>query len=297
MTRPLLITGGAGMLGRAVAHAAAEQGFTPIALGHRELDLTDDASVGARLAELQPDAIINCAAWTDVDGAESDEQGALEVNGFGAGNLARAAADAEIRLVHLSTDYVFAGDDSAPRRENDPTGPETAYGRTKLAGEEAVVAAGGDHLIARTAWLFGAGGKNFVDTMLALSANRDVIQVVDDQVGCPTWAGHLAPALVALAAGHQQGIAHLAGSGQASWFMLARETLERAGRSTVVEPVDSSAFQRPAPRPAYSILENTRADIPGLPMWEEGLIGHLTAIGALAGAPSRPSQDHTQETI
>lgn len=296
MSRSLLITGAAGMLGQAVAQAARAHDFEPVALGRDGLDLTDEPAITARLAELAPRAIINCAGWTDVDGAEAHEGEALAINGVAAGNLARAAAAAGIRLVHVSTDYVFAGDDPTPRREDDPTGPLTAYGRTKLAGEQAVAAAGGDHVIVRTAWLFGAGGKNFVDTMLALGAERDALQVVDDQFGCPTWTGHLAPVLVELAAGEQQGIVHLAGTGEASWFMLAREALERAGLNTVVEPVDSATFQRPAPRPAWSVLENTRTDVPRLPMWEEGLIGYLAATGRLADSPSRPSQDHTQET-
>lgn len=283
MSGTVLITGAGGMLGQKVHELAAAHGFgTPVAAGRARLDITDAAAIDAVLDEVAPDAIINCAAWSDVDGAEEHEQQAYAINATGAGLLARGAARRGIRLIHVSTDYVFAGDDPLPRREDDPTGPKTAYGRTKLAGEQAVLDAGGDALIVRTAWLFGAGGKNFVDTMLALGGERDRLQVVSDQVGCPTWTGHLAPALLGLATGNQRGIAHLAGDGSVSWFGLAREALTRAGVDVVVEETDSSTFRRPAPRPAWSILAATRLDMPRLPAWQDGLDGHLAEIGRLA---------------
>lgn len=282
MSAPLLITGGHGMLGTEVAAAARAAGIAVIVTDRAELDVTDAGAVGAALAEHRPYAVVNCVAWTDVDGAEADEDGALLLNATAAGNIARAAAAAGVRMVQVSTDYVFAGDDPRPRIETDVTEPKTAYGRTKLAGEQAVTVAGGDHVIARTAWLFGAAGPNFVDTMLRLGEERGSLQVVDDQVGSPTWAGHLAPALVELAGGTQQGVVHLAGAGSTSWFGLAAAAIEHAGVQAVVEPTDSKAFVRPAPRPAFSVLASTRTDVPSLPPWEAGLDGHLRSIGRLA---------------
>ncbi len=281
MSTTVLITGAGGMLGQALQAAATASHLRAIPLTREQLDISDGEQIAAALAEHQPDAIINCAAWTDVDAAEAHEDAAFALNATAVGTLAEQAAHAGVRLVHVSTDYVFAGDDPLPRREDDPTGPKTAYGRTKLAGEQAITAAGGDAVIARTAWLFGEGGKNFVDSMLALGAERERLQVVDDQVGCPTWTGHLAPALVQLAVGTQQGIVHLAGDGQVTWFGLAREALQRAGVDATVAPTDSASFQRPAPRPPYSVLAFTREDAPRLPAWQDGLDGHLAAIGRL----------------
>lgn len=282
MNGPVLITGAGGMLGTEVVAAARAAGITTIPTDVAELDITDRAAVREALAARRPAAVINCVAWTDVDGAEENEAGAARLNAEAAGILAQAAAEAGVRLVQVSTDYVFAGDDPEPRRESDTAEPKTAYGRTKLAGEQAVVAAGGDHAIARTAWLFGAAGPNFVDTMLRLGEERGSLQVVDDQIGSPTWAGHLAPALIELAQGTQQGIVHLAGAGSTSWFGLASAAIERAGVQATVEPTDSSTFVRPAPRPAYSVLASTRSDVPVLPAWQDGLVGHLRSIGRLA---------------
>jgi dTDP-4-dehydrorhamnose reductase len=198
------------------------------------------------------------------------------VNGTGAGNVARAAQAAGARVVHVSTDYVFAGDAAEPYVESDPTGPRTAYGRSKLAGEQEVAIATQDHAIARTAWLFGAGGPNFVDTMLRLGAEREELRVVDDQVGCPTWTGHLAPALVALAQGPATGVFHAAAAGRCSWFDLAREALAAAGSPCRVVPTTTAEFPRPAPRPAFSVLASERgADAVALPDWRSGLAAHL----------------------
>src|SRR5829696_5983762 len=217
----LLVTGAAGMLGRDVVAAAESAGHDVTGLARRDLDITDPDAVRAAVDAARPDAVINCAAWTDVDGAEEHEADATRINGEGAANVAAAAPF----LVHVSSDYVFDGSASEPYTEHDPTGPRSAYGRSKLAGEHAVAAAG-DHAIVRSAWLFGVHGKNFVATMLRLAEDRDEVNVVDDQIGCPTFTGHLAPALVEIAERRLTGVLHVAGRGACSWCELARATFE-----------------------------------------------------------------------
>jgi dTDP-4-dehydrorhamnose reductase len=272
----LLVTGAAGMLGTDVVACAA--GHDVIALARAELDITDADAVRAAVRDVRPEAIVNCAAWTDVDGAEANEDAATRINGDGAGHVAAAAAEAGAHVVHVSTDYVFPGDASTPYAEADPIGPRTAYGRSKLAGEIAVAAAAPDaHAIVRTAWVFGPHGKNFVDTMLSLAATRDELTVVDDQVGCPTYTGHLAQALIQIAERRTHGMLHVAGGGACTWFELARAAFERAGIKVEVHPCTTADFPRPAPRPAYSVLGSTRSDAPVLAPWQEGLTAHLAA--------------------
>jgi dTDP-4-dehydrorhamnose reductase len=271
----VLVTGAAGMLGRRVVAAARDLGHTAVATDIDDLDLTDAAAVRERVAAEGPDAIVNCAAYTDVDGAESDEALATRVNADAAANVARACAAAGAMLVHVSTDYVFAGDAQRPYVETDEPAPRTAYGRSKLAGERAVAQSGARHAICRTAWLYGAGGKNFVDTMLALAQDRDEVSVVTDQVGSPTWTGHLAPALVEVAERAATGIHHLAGAGQCSWYELAVEVFDTAGVHCRVLPTTSEAFALPAPRPAYSVLAAERDDAITLGPWPEGLAAYL----------------------
>jgi dTDP-4-dehydrorhamnose reductase len=265
------------MLGRVVASAAQERGHDVVAVDIAEVDITDAAAVDAVVRDAAPGAVVHCAAWTDVDGAESAEAAALAVNGDGAGHVAAAAAAAGARIVHVSTDYVFDGDKDGPYVEDDPPGPLSAYGRTKLAGERAVAAAAADHAIARTAWLFGAGGKNFVDTVLRLGAEREELPVVTDQVGSPTWVGHLAPALLDLAESAGRGVFHVTASGTCSWYDLAAEAFAQAGVACRVVPTTAAQFPRPAPRPALSALRSTRPEAPVLPPWQEGLAAHLGA--------------------
>jgi dTDP-4-dehydrorhamnose reductase len=274
----LLLTGAAGMLGRDVASAAERAGHDVIPLSRRELDVRDATAVDAAMAAARPDAVVNCAAWTDVDGAEEDEEAATRINGVGAGHLAEAAP----YLVHVSSDYVFDGQGTEPYREDDPTAPISAYGRSKLAGERAVHAASPDHAIVRSSWLFGAGGRNFVDTMLRLGAERDELRVVDDQVGCPTFTGHLADALITIAQNETKGILHVAGGGACSWFELARAALQEQGIATRIEPCTTAEFPRRAPRPAYSVLGSTRPDAPILPPWRDGLRAYLRERAAAA---------------
>ena len=272
------MTGAGGMLGHKVVAAGQAAGHDVVAAGRAECDLTDADATAAFVAGVSPAAIVNCAAYTNVDAAEEHEDVALRVNADAAGNLARAGAAAGARVVHVSTDYVFDGGGDRPWLESDHPSPLGAYGRTKLAGEEQVALATPEHAIVRTAWLFGVGGPNFVDTMLRLAQDRDEVAVVTDQTGCPTWTGHLAPALVALAKGDETGVFHGAGAGQCTWNDLAAETFSRARVACRATPATSDAFKRPAPRPAWSVLGTEREPGVRLPPWPEGLQGHLDEI-------------------
>src|SRR3954453_13376679 len=189
----ILVTGAKGMLGRRVADEATKAGHEVYVTDLPELDLTDAQAAFDHIGEVEPDAVIHCAAYTDVDGAEADEELALRVNMEAAGNVTAASGLNDAFVVAVSTDYVFAGDADRPYVESDEPAPKTAYGRTKMLGERAVEDIHTPFAIARTAWLFGAGGKNFVDTMLRLGGENETVRVVSDQIGCPTWTGHLAP--------------------------------------------------------------------------------------------------------
>jgi dTDP-4-dehydrorhamnose reductase len=280
MPMRLLITGAGGMLGQDLVSAASAAGHECVALARAELDVTDLGAVQAAVSSAEPDAVINCAAWTDVDGAEKSFAAALAVNGEGAGNVARAATDAGAWTLHVSSDYVFDGAKREPYVESDPTGPLSAYGRSKLAGEQAVAReAARSYTVVRASWLFGAGGPCFPATILRLAAERDRLTVVDDQVGCPTFTGHLAGACVELLRGRPPlGIVHAAGGGHCSWYELAEELLTLAGLECEIEPGHTADQGRPAPRPAYSVLRSERgAEAPVLPDWHEGLKEYLTA--------------------
>jgi dTDP-4-dehydrorhamnose reductase len=276
----LLVTGAAGMLGSDVVTAAGAGGHEVVVLARADLDITDPAAVSAALLEARPDAVVNCAAWTDVDGAETAEAAATAINGDGAGHVAAAARDTGALCVQISSDYVFDGTATGGYVEEDATGPIGAYGRSKLAGEQAVLAAGGDALVVRASWLFGRRGHNFVATMLRVGAERDVVTVVDDQVGCPTWTGHLAQGLLEAAERRLTGVLHLAGGGSCSWFELAEATFAAAGIDCAVRPQSTAELGRPAPRPANSVLRSSRAGAPVLPDWHEGLAGYLAHVSA-----------------
>src|SRR5215217_5359141 len=272
----LLVTGAAGMLGRDVSAAAADAGHDVTPLSRRDLDIADSAAVAAALRAARPDAVVNCAAWTDVDGAEADERMATAVNGAGAGNVAAAAAAVDAFVVHVSSDYVFDGAATDPYVESSATAPLGAYGRSKLAGELAVARAAADgHAIVRSSWLFGAHATNFVATMLRLARERDALSVVDDQVGCPTFPGHLAPALVAIAQRRLGGIRHVAGAGSCSWHDLAAATFAATGADVELTRGRTADLGRPAPRPAYSVLRSERPGTPVLPPWQDGLHAYL----------------------
>jgi dTDP-4-dehydrorhamnose reductase len=289
------------MLGLDVLRAGARAGHELVCLTRAELDVTDAAAVQAAFARVSPDAALNCAAWTDVDGAETHPEQAHAVNADGAGNLARAAARASVRLVHVSSDYVFDGEacvgQSGARRpyvESDRTGPRSVYGQSKLAGERQVLSASPRHTVARSSWLFGTGGGNFAETMLRLAGERPAtgstdrrsasanpvapsVQVVTDQVGCPTWTGHLAPALLGLIEREVAGLIHVAGTGEVSWNGFATEIFRQAELPCRVEEATTAQMARPAPRPAWSVLESEREDVIPLPPWQDGLAGYLAA--------------------
>ena len=279
------------MLGFDVLRVGGAAGHELVGVDLPELDITDASSVSDALARVRPDAVLNCAAWTDVDGAETHREQAHAVNADGAGNLARAAAQVGVPLVHISTDYVFDGQarvdrSGAPRSyvESDRTGPRSVYGETKLEGERQVLAASPQHTIVRSSWLFGIGGHNFAATMLQLAAEREVVQVVTDQVGCPTWTGHLAPALLGLIERRVSGLVHLAGSGYVSWNGFAAEIFRQAEVDCRVEEASTAQMARPAPRPAWSALESERDDVIPLPPWQDGLAGYLAARAGMMRA-------------
>jgi dTDP-4-dehydrorhamnose reductase len=276
-----LITGAAGMLGQDVVAAAAAAGHEVVALSRAELDITDSAAVGDAFFGVDPDVVVNCAAWTDVDGAEAAPEAALAVNGAGTANVARAAVASGAWTIHLSTDYVFDGAKREPYVESDPVGPLSMYGHTKLAGERAVADhAPGRNTIVRSSWLFGTGGPCFPATIIGLAGERDELTVVDDQTGCPTNTAQLAPALVELGAARERpvGIVHLAAAGMCTWFELAREIVAASGFPAKVTPTRTAELPRPAARPAYSVLGSERGEeIPRLPHWREGLAAYLAA--------------------
>lgn len=271
------VTGAAGMLGHDLVPALRAAGHE-VAAVDLETDVTDADTIGGAIAEARPEAVFHLAAWTDVDGAEANEEAALRVNGGGTGNVARAAALVGAALVVVSTDYVFDGVTAAGYGEDDPPAPIGAYGRTKLAGEQAALAAHPAGIrIARTAWLYGAGGRNFVDTMRTLGAERDEVAVVADQTGSPTWTCDLAPALIALV-DRPAGIYHTAGAGSVTWAAFAEAIFAESGIDCAVRPVSTAEFGRPAPRPAWSILRVTKAGAPRLRHWREALHDYLGGL-------------------
>jgi dTDP-4-dehydrorhamnose reductase len=272
----VLVTGAAGMLGRDVMLAAGNAGHDTVGFGHAELDVADAAAVGKKFDLERPDVVINCAAWTDVDGAEEAEETAFAVNGTGAGNVAGAGAAVGASVVYVSSDYVFDGAKGAPYVETDQPAPLSAYGRTKLAGEEATAAANKRHFIVRSSWLFGIGGGNFVETMLRLAADHGEVLVVRDQVGSPTYTWHLAYGLVRLIEGIEFGIHHMAAAGHCSWYDFVREIFEQAKVECKVLSGTTEMMGRPAPRPAYSALVSQRRHAIELPTWQDGLAGYLT---------------------
>ncbi|MDX3709816.1 dTDP-4-dehydrorhamnose reductase [Streptomyces europaeiscabiei] len=277
MTR-WLVTGSGGMLGRDVHTLLADEQVT--ALDRAALDITDPEAV--RTAVAGHDVVVNCAAWTDVGGAETAEAAATAVNGTGVRHLALACRENGARLLHVSTDYVLPGDSTEPYPESAPTGPVNAYGRSKLAGERAVAEALPDTgYIVRTAWLYGEHGRNFVATMLGLASRRNTVDVVNDQHGQPTWTHDLAGLLIALGRADQAppGVYHATATGRTTWYGLAHAAYELSGLDPErVRPTTSAAFPGTARRPACSVLGHARwagAGLPELPDWRASLANAL----------------------
>lgn len=264
------------MLGRDVVLAAGNAGHDVVGFGHTELDIADPGAISAKFELERPDLVINCAAWTDVDGAEESEPAAMIVNGKGAGNVAAAAAEVGASVLYVSSDYVFDGSKGAPYVETDQPAPLSAYGRTKLAGEEATAAANKRHFVVRSSWLFGIGGSNFVETMLRLASTQNEVLVVRDQVGSPTYTWHLAYGIVRLIEGIEFGIHHMAAAGTCSWYDFAREIFEQAKVECRVLSGTTEMLGRPAPRPPYSALVSQRQHAIELPSWQDGLAAYLS---------------------
>jgi dTDP-4-dehydrorhamnose reductase len=283
----ILVTGAGGQLGADVVrlgggHAGAH---TVVGLTRAELDVTDPAAVEKAVVDAGAELVVNAAAYTAVDAAEDDEAGAAEINAGAPATLARVCALHGAGLVHVSTDYVFAGDATTPYEVDAPTGPRSAYGRTKLAGERAVRELLPDRSwVVRTAWVYGESGGNFVRTMARLEAQRETLDVVDDQRGAPTWSRDLAAGLLELAErAPAPGVYHCTNSGDTTWFGLARAVFEELGADPErVRPTTTDRFPRPAPRPAYSVLSMAAWEQAGLPRprpWRDALHAAFAEVG------------------
>ncbi len=269
--RRVLITGAGGQLGRALQHEFVVDDV--LALSHADWDVATPPT--AEVSQGDFDLVLHAAAWTDVDGAEADPQGAAAVNIAGTANVASLGAP----LVTFSTDYVFDGRKQEPYVESDGVNPLSAYGRTKLHGE---TAAGPDAWIVRSSWLFGPTGHNFVRTMLRLGSEREEVAVVDDQRGCPTYVGHLASAVHELVdTDRPRGVWHIAAEGDCTWAELAEAVFSEARMECRVRRVSTQVLGRPAPRPAYAVLRSERAAAPVLPHWRAGLRECLAAMGSI----------------
>ncbi|MCT2586223.1 dTDP-4-dehydrorhamnose reductase [Actinophytocola gossypii] len=297
----LLVPGGNGQLGRELA-ARAPAGYEVRAPGSAELDITNAGAVIEAVKSLAEGAgslvpvVVNTAAYTAVDAAETDTTRAFAVNADGPRLLAAACSAHGVPLVHVSTDYVFAGDADHPYAESDPPAPRGAYGATKAAGEEAVLGSGARAWVVRTAWVYGAHGRNFVKTMARLAASRDTLTVVDDQRGSPTWTGDLADGLLELAgrvAGDsppESTILHATGGGETTWYEFAGAVFEELGLDPArVRPCKSEEYPTPAPRPAYSVLSDAAwraAGLTPLRPWREALAAAFAVDGAAFRDPA-----------
>jgi dTDP-4-dehydrorhamnose reductase len=273
------------MLGRDIMVAAENAGHEIRGFDHSGLDVTDIERLRRRFDLDRPDVVINCAAWTDVDLAESEEEQAFAVNATGAGNVATAAAEVNATVLYVSTDYVFNGGKKDPYVESDLPAPLSAYGRSKLAGEQATVAANRRSYVVRTSGLFGIGGPNFVDTMLRLGRSGEVL-VVHDQIASPTYTWHLAYGLVRLLDSDSFGLHHMAAGGSCSWYEFAKEIFERAEMTVMTLAATSDMLSRPATRPPNSALESEIRHAIELPSWQDGLTSYLGQRSDTAGTAS-----------
>jgi dTDP-4-dehydrorhamnose reductase len=285
----VFVTGAGGMLARSVVRALEAAGHDVLALGRDDADVTRYAALVHPLRAFRPDWVFHLAAFTKVDECETRPDHAHRVNGLGAKNVALAAAECGAAVLAISSDYVFGGDAQRPYREYDPPAPRSVYGASKWAGEQAVREVHPRHLIVRTSWLFGRGGPNFIDSILARGRAGEALRVVDDQRGSPTWTHDLARGLLDLAESGQYGTYHCTNTGDCTWYELAAHALDRAGVRASLERTDSKSFARPAPRPAYSVLDHDWFDqVTGrpLPHWQDAVGRYLDSLRG-AGAAHR----------
>ena len=283
----VLVTGARGLLGGNLCPLLHASAHRVSAYARQELDITQTQAVSDVLQAQRPDIVVNCAGFTDVDGSQTQPQTAHAVNEIGTLNLARLCRQIGAKLVYISTDYVFDGKLRRPYREDDKPNPINVYGASKWAGEEHVrsalsptTAGKGGYLIVRSSWLFGAGGNNFVDKILKTARRRSQLEVVDDQVGCPTYCVDLAQALLTLIAGGATGTWHCTNSGHCSWYDFACEIVRQARLNCPVRPITSQSLAQPAPRPAWSVLDIAKYNniVPQAPrLWQEALAAYLTA--------------------
>lgn len=281
----ILVTGASGQLGRAVVAEALRRGSRALGLGHAECPVDDAARVAEAIAAARPDYVVHCAAWTDVDGCEADPERADRINGQGTANVVAACRQLGCALAYVSTDYVFDGLGTRPYRVDDPVGPRSAYGRSKRRGEEAVLAAvpGARFWIVRTSWVFGPGGKHFPGAIAARARAGGPLRVVDDQRGCPTYTPDLAAALLDLPhCDAAPGIWHACNEGAVTWHGFAEAIVSKLGLTLPVARISTAELGRPAPRPAYSVLDcSTLTRLRGrpLPAWDDALSRYLKEGG------------------
>ncbi|EKE03250.1 MAG: DTDP-4-dehydrorhamnose reductase [uncultured bacterium] len=252
--KTILVTGANGMFGQDLVPLLKEKGYFVIETDIHNMDITKQ--VNAFFKENPCDVVIHGAAYTNVDGAESDPDTAFLINGTGSENLARITGELEIPIVYISTDYVFDGTKNTPYIPDDKTNPQSIYGKSKLAGELAVQKYNQKHYITRTSWLYGHKGKNFVETIIKLGKEKPELKVVDDQWGCPTWTVDLAKAVIKILEEHPYGIYHTCGSGETTWYGFTKKIFEVKNIKTPIYPVTTAEFPRPAKRPAYSVMDN-----------------------------------------
>jgi len=280
--KKLSLLGSAGMFGRDAEPVLISNGFSVTGGDLPEVDICDEGSLGRFLDETEPDAVVNAAAYTNVDGAESHREEAFRINAEGAGKVAEVCRDRNIFLVHISTDYVFPGTKKEGYLPSDPPAPAVnAYGESKLEGERAIIRTmrPGSYLICRTQWLYGGHGKNFVDTIVDLASSRDTLRVVDDQWGVPTHTASLAFQIGRLLTDGASGVAHtVGGGGPVTWFTFAREIVRLSGASAEVLPCTTEEFPRAARRPVYGWLRNDSVPAAGVTDWKEDLAGYLSSL-------------------
>lgn len=280
----VVIAGARGLVGTPTAEAFRRAGYEVRALAHADLDICDETAVARWLEDERPGSLVNCAAYTKVDDCEKNIELSMRVNGAGAGVLARQAARIGAAFVHLSTDYVFDGRGTRPYREDDATAPMeslSAYGRSKLAGERAVVAGHPSPLIIRTAWVYGPDGPGFPNAILRGAREKPRLKVVNDQTGSPTYAPDLAEAIAMLARRGATGFVNVTNAGTCTWFEFASEIVRLSGLTTPVDPCTTAEFPRPARRPAYSVLDNSRyVSLVGKPLrhWREAIAEFMRAM-------------------